>query len=71
MQILINIDYEVIITCESETLFLPVLAIVDSGPNNFLHEVLWIRAFDGLGIFHCAIRHSLKSVSNFLKYLQN
>ena len=45
------------LTCQSEAFFLPIFTIVNTRPNNFLNQILWICSFNCLGIFHRSICH--------------
>ena len=35
----------------------PVFAVIDPGPDDLLNQILWIRPFDGLGVFDGTIGH--------------
>lgn len=48
-------------TCKPETFFFPVFRLVDSSPNDFLHEILRISSVYAVCIFNCSVRHDLKS----------
>lgn len=43
--------------CESETRFLPKLAVVNSRTDNLLDEVLRVRTVDVFGILQCSVCH--------------
>lgn len=46
---------------EAEALLLPVLGLIDPGPNDFLHQVLRVCAMDTVSVFHRPVRHLLRS----------
>lgn len=42
---------------ETETFLLPVFGLVDSGPDDFLHQVLRVGSVDTVRVFHGSVRH--------------
>ena len=47
------------LTCKTEAVFFPVLAVVYPGSNDLLHKVLGVGTFDRLRIFRSSVGHDL------------
>lgn len=57
----ISYGVSLLLTSEAEALLLPVLGLIDPGPDDFLHQVLRVCAMDTVSVFHRPVRHLLRS----------
>ena len=46
-----------LLTCKSKALLFPVFGLINSRPNDFLHQILRVGAVDAVRIFYRTVRH--------------
>lgn len=43
--------------CKSKAFLFPIFRLIDSGPDNFFYQILWICSVYTIGIFYCSVCH--------------